>query len=181
MGTGLWLAPILALGAQLERLDVERRDDLFLLWLDARLAAPAEVVWRTLNDYPRLHRLSEAVEESRVLEIGDDGTVVHTRANVCVWIICKEIEHTQHMRQISEYRLEADSIPETSDFSYGFTRWIVADEGQASRLTLYTELRPAFWVPFLIGPLMVKSGLRGSAMDAIEGLEREARSRSDER
>jgi hypothetical protein len=46
-----------------------------------------------------------------------------------------------------------------------------------TRLELTSELRPAFWVPPLVGPYLVKRGLMSTARDALDGLEREAEAR----
>ncbi len=178
IGPGLFLAPVLAAAAHIELLEVQRREDLFLLQLNAHLSAPVDIVWRTLTDYTELHRLSAAVMESRVLDAGTAANpLVHTRSHVCVWIFCKDIEHTQRMRRISQDRLEADSVTQSSDFTYGYTRWILTPDASGTRFELVTELRPAFWVPPLIGPILVESGLRRTALDALQGLEREALAR----
>ncbi len=178
VGPGLFLVPILAAAAHIELLEVQRREDLFLLQLNARLNAPVDVVWHILTDYPGLHRLSAAVLESRVLDGGTAAyPLVHTRSHVCVWIFCKDIEHTQRMRRISQDRLEADSVAQSSDFTYGYTRWVLTHDASGTRFELVTELRPAFWVPPLIGPLLVESGLRRTALEALQGLEREALAR----
>jgi len=175
LGSGLCLASFLATAAHIERLDVERQGDLFLLRLDARLSASMDMVWQTLTDYSRLHRLSAAVLESRVLDAGmADHPLVYTRSHVCVWIFCKDIEHTQRMRRVAMGHLEADSLAHGSDFSYGYTRWVLTPEGTDTRFKLMTELRPAFWVPPLIGPVLVERGLRGTTLDTLQGLEREA-------
>ncbi len=175
LGPGLCLASFLAMAAHIERLDVQRQGDLFLLRLDARLSASMDIVWQKLTDYPRLHRLSTAVLESRVLDAGTaDNPLVYTRSHVCVWIFCKDIEHTQRMRRVTKGHLEADSLSQGSDFSYGYTRWVLTPEGTVTRFQLVTELRPTFWVPPLIGPVLVERGLRGTTLEALQGLEREA-------
>jgi hypothetical protein len=79
------------------------------------------------------------------------------------------------MRQPAPGRLEADTVPRLSDFSYGFTQWDLAPEGNGTRFELRTELRPAFWVPPLLGPMLIEQGLKNSALEALEGLERESR------
>jgi len=107
----------------------------------------------------------------------DGSTRVHTRSRVCVWVFCKTLEHVQRMRQSGPGRLEADSVPQLSDFAYGFTRWELAPEGDGTRFELRAELRPGFWVPPLLGPLLIERGLSSSALQALEGLERESRAR----
>jgi hypothetical protein len=151
---------------------------MFRLRLDAHLAAPLEAVWAVLTDYPNLHRLADAVKVSELVGTEPGGVErVRTLTHVCVWLICKDVEHVLRMRAIRPGVLEADSVPELSNFSFGFTRWRLSSEPMGTRLELTSELRPAFWVPPLLGPYLVKRGLMSTARDALRGLEREAEAR----
>lgn len=173
---GLALVP--AAAAEIGGLEVARRDDLYRLTLDAHVAAPPAAVWAALTDYPNLHRLSSAVRRSD--DLGPDAGghhLVHTLSHVCVFIFCKNLEHLQRMHPRAPDRLWADSVPEGSDFAYGRMQWDLAAEGRGTRFRLEADLRPAFWVPPILGPLLVGQGLRGYALDALEGLEREALAR----
>lgn len=169
------LAPAWTAAVEIHRLEVARDGGLFQLQLDAHLAAPPEMVWATLTDYPNLHRLSRAVQLSEELGTDPDGSHrVRTLSHVCVWIFCRDLEHVQRFRHSGPRRLEADSVPELSDFAFGFTRWSLLPENGGTRLELTSRLRPAFWVPPLLGPLLIQRGLRSTTLDALRGLEREA-------
>ncbi|MGH8581113.1 MAG: hypothetical protein ACREVK_13695 [Gammaproteobacteria bacterium] len=49
-------------------------------------------------------------------------------------------------------------VPEESDFSYGRCHWRTRSlTAQASRIALSAEVTPAFWVPPLIGPWILKT------------------------
>ncbi len=164
--------------AQIQRLEVTRVDDRFSLVLNAHLQVPPDAVWNTLTDYPNLHRLSESVLQS--LELPRDGAgghLVYTLSHVCVWIFCKDLEHLQRVSEAGSGLLEADSVPEGSDFTYGHTRWVLTPEAGGTRFELTIRLEPDFWVPPLLGPFLIQSGLRSTALDALQGLEREALSR----
>ncbi len=170
------MAPACTAAVEIHRLEVARDGGLFQLHLDAHLAAPLEMVWATLTDYPNLHRLSRAVQISEELGTDPDGSYrVHTLSHVCVWIFCRNLEHVQRFRHNGQGRLEADSVPELSDFAFGFTRWSLLPENGGTRMELSARLRPAFWVPPMLGPLLIRQGLRGTTLDALQGLEREAK------
>ena len=153
-----------------------RSDGLYQLQLDAHLAAPPEMVWATLTDYPNLHRLSRAVQLSEELGTDPDGSHwVRTLSHVCVWIYCRDLEHVQRIRREGMGRLEANSVPELSDFAFGFAQWSLLPENGGTRMEFTARLRPAFWVPPLLGPFLIRQGLQSTALDALQGLEREAR------
>jgi hypothetical protein len=171
----LLLSALSAAGADIHRLDVERQEGLFRLYLSAHVRAPSAAVWSNLTHYACLHRLSEAVRLSEIL--GQDGPgnpLLYTRTHLCVWIFCKELEQVQRMRVTGSRRLEAESLPGLSDFEYGYMRWDLAEETAGTRFQLIAELRPAFWVPPVLGPLLIARGLRTYALDALHGLERES-------
>jgi hypothetical protein len=162
--------------ATLQGLQVDQRENLFRLHLLAHVQAPFGSTWGTLTDYPNLYRLTPAVKLSEVLGQDPDGsTLVRTRSRVCVWIFCKTLQLVQRMRQPALGRLEAVTVPRLSDFAYGHTSWHLAPEGDGTRFELRTELRPVFWVPPLVGPMLIEQGLKDSALQALEGLERESR------
>lgn len=78
------------------------------------------------------------------------------------------------MRQTGPGLLEADSDPNNSDFAYGFARWTLSPDSGGTRFELTAELKPAFWVPPVLGPMLIEKGLRKTALDALQGVEREA-------
>ena len=156
---------------------MSREGNLFQLELVAQLAAPTTAVWATLTDYPNLHRLSPALQLSEVVASSTDGSHrVRTLSHICVWIFCGDLEHLQRMRRSRPPgRLVAQSLPEGSDFDFGLARWILRPEADGTRLHFVARLQPSFWVPPLLGPILVQEGLRNTALEVLQGLEREAR------
>jgi hypothetical protein len=178
VGLCLGLLAGAAAAADIRELQVGRRDDLFRLHLLAHLRASFPAAWTVLTDYSHLYRLTDSVQISEILGMEPDGsTLVRTRSHVCVWIFCKTLEQVQRLRCLAPGELDADSIPDPSAFTFGRARWRLAPEGRGTRFELDAQLRPGFWVPPLLGPLVIEQGLRGSALDALEGLERQAGAR----
>jgi hypothetical protein len=172
------LIPLSSGAADIERLEVSRRGDRFGLSMVAWVDAPRNAVWSALTAYPQLCRLAKAVRRSDLLDSEADGRpLLYTRSRVCIWVFCREFLHVQRMLEYAPKRLEADTVPDLSDFAFGRTLWDLGDAGPRTRFELNAELRPGFWVPPVIGPILVKQGLESSALEALEGLERAARSR----
>jgi hypothetical protein len=51
-------------------------------------------------------------------------------------------------------------VPALSDFSYSVEHWQVSAEGEKTRLRYSAEMVPDFFIPPLIGPLLIKSILQ---------------------
>jgi hypothetical protein len=172
-------APLMAsrtVAAEVQTLTVSHREAVYQVQLEARVAAPPAAVWATLTDFPRLHRLSPALQLSQDLGPDPEGhRLVHTRSHICVWIFCRDLEQVQRMRPGPGWRLQAETLPESGDFRSGRMVWRLAAEGAATRVQFSARLQPAFRVPPLLGPLVVQRGLRGYALEALEGVERAAR------
>jgi hypothetical protein len=177
----VWMPIIIGPGvraAQVEHLEIERAGDDYKVSLRAVLDAPLAQVWYVLTDYARFHEVSPAIKESEILEERDARThLVRTRASACVLIFCKETRQVQTMRQQALGELAVNVDPAQSDFEFGQAEWhLVADAG-FTRLHFEARIRPAFWVPPLIGPWAIRHVLREEARATCDGLERLARQR----
>ncbi len=162
--------------AEIQRLHVERQGDLYRLSMSATLDAPPDAVWRTLKRYDCLHRLTEAVQRSETLQWFDAETsLVQTHSRVCVWIFCKHLQHVQYMQVINPGELKAVSLDAFSDFHQGLASWRLLPEGEGTRMLFQSQMEPDFWVPPLIGPLMIEQGMRSTALETLSGLEQLSR------
>ena len=164
--------------AEVERLEIERTGADYTVSLRAVLHAPREQVWQILTDYARFHQVSPAIKESEILEERDARTHrVRTRASACVLIFCKETEQVQTMRQQALGQLAVEVDPAHSDFEFGRARWNLEADSDVTLLQFEARIRPAFWVPPLVGPWAVRHVLREEARQTTDGLERLARER----
>ncbi len=167
-----------ALGAQVEHLTVERSGEDYNVSLRAVLDAPLDQVWSVLTDYARFHEVSPAIKESEILEQRDAHTHrVRTRAAACVLIFCKETEQVQTMHQQAPGRLAVEVDPAHSDFEFGRARWYLEAASDVTHLQFEARIRPAVWVPPVIGPWVVQRVLHEEARATTDGLERLARER----
>ena len=164
--------------AQIEQLEIEREGDDYRVSLRAVVDAPLAQVWQVLTDYARFHEVSPAIKESEILEQRDARThQVRTRASACVLIFCKQTEQVQTMHQQALGELAVDVDPALSDFEFGQAHWTLNEASGETHLRFEAQIRPAFWVPPLIGPWAIKYVLRDEARSTCNGLERLARER----
>ncbi len=159
--------------AQVEQLEIQRSGKDYTVSLRAVLQAPLDQVWDVLTDYARFHEVSPAIKESEILEERDARTHrVRTRASACVLIFCKETVQVQTMHKRAPGKLAVDVDPAQSDFEFGKARWDLKAGSDVTHLQFEARIRPAFWVPPLIGPWVIGRVLREEARATTDGLER---------
>lgn len=165
--------------ANIERLDVRQTGAEYSVSLAAVIDAPPKRVWAVLTDYAGFDELSPSVDESEIVEQLNRITHrVRTRARVCVLIFCKEFNQVQTLEQRTTGELLIVIDPQQSDFEFGHARWLVVEDQGITRVYFDTQLRPAFWVPPLIGPWAIKRTLRKEAQATCGMLERLAQIQS---
>lgn len=156
-------------------LAVEHERGEYRVILAAEIAAPRAQVWRVITDYPHLSRLSSVIRESRVVECDGDGIIVDTVTRACHGPFCRTLRHRQRLLETPPGSIVAETIGEASDFSSGTVRWHLADSGDGGTVLHYDmRIRPAFFVPPLIGPGMIRRALERETRELIDGIEREA-------
>ena len=139
------------------------------------LDAGVERVREVLSDYGRLSGLSGAIVESEVVERRVDGSQsVRTLARVCVLVFCKTMRQMQHVQRETPDRFVATVIPDESDFRYGRIVVELARRADSTGMRMHSELEPAFWVPPLLGPWLVRRALEQESRAGVEGIEHAA-------
>ena len=71
--------------------------------------------------------------------------------------------------------IQADIVPDESDFRSGYFRWSISssDNGR-SHISFEVIMEPNFYIPPLIGGVLVRKMLRQKVMTTVENLESEA-------
>ncbi len=161
---------------------VHRHGSLFLIGMRLRVAAPPPAVFRALQDYAALPHDTPAVRSVRSVQLGPPGHVLlFTIVHVCVLFFCKTMQLEQRMTATPDAHggvLRSVLLTPGSDFSKGRGRWTVRAcpvRKAQSCLEVRIGLVPAFWVPPLIGPWLIRRTMREQAQLAATGLQRLAR------
>lgn len=176
-----WLA-MQAHAAQVSDVQVTRDGGRFEIAMHIAIDASPPAVFRALQDYSAMMRYNPDLRSVRVEETGFSGrqrlfTAIHT----CVLIFCKTMHQEQLMTAIPAADggvLEAELLPHGGDFKAGSARWTVSACPTAPSMTCVDaqiELVPAFWVPPVIGPWVVRRKMAEEARRTSLGLELVAR------
>jgi hypothetical protein len=159
----------------LSQFELELDGDGYRLRCQALIEAPEDAVRRVLTDYPALHRVSPRILESELIAVTADGTSrVRTLNRLCFLALCRELRHVQLIREIAQGAFESESVAAESDLSRGYARWVLSEQGSATRLDI--DFRFAMgsygWVPSVVTRLIARSALKEDAQALIEGIER---------
>lgn len=167
----LWTLHVSA--GELINASVEHRDKRYFIEIDMRIKADPARVYALLTDYNHLKRLNGSIELSELMFSLDERTHrVKVVTDACVMFFCKTLTQVQDVEQVDEHVVIATVIPQQSDFEYAHARWAINAEHGMTRVTFNADLKPAFWVPPLIGPPLIKDKLYDEGIATIEALER---------
>lgn len=157
LGLALLAAPLLGRAGGVLDASVSHDNDVYALSVEARVDAPVDVVYRLITDYDHLHAINPAVKESRILRtFGPTKHRIRTVTRVCVLFYCRDVAQTQDMVQSPGYVIVADILPQDSDFRSGRGHWRLSAAGNATVLHFRADIVPAFFMPPLIGPWLIR-------------------------
>lgn len=159
--------------ATIRTVEIDRQDGRYVLVSNTYLEAPPNAVFRVLTDYDQFARISSVFEESRFVGTDDEGTpLVYTRVEGCVWFFCKTMERVERLEFNAPDFIATTAIPARSDFRYSRSEWQLSPEGDHGTRVLYRlEMEPDFWVPPVLGPLLIKRKLVQGGKDAVSRIE----------
>jgi hypothetical protein len=138
------------------------------------VAASVGQVIAVLTDYGFPDRLDPDVTRREVISRDGEITRVRTEARGCVFIFCKDIAFTLDVTVV-EGDIRADIVPDESDFRSGYFQWSVSSSASGdSYIVFESVMEPDFYIPPLIGGVLVRKMLRQKVMTTVENLESEA-------
>lgn len=178
----LWVFLCVAIpahAAQVSSVQVTREGSHFLIDMHLRINASPPAVFRALQDYAAMARYNPDLRAVRVEKTASPDRVrLFTTVHTCVLIFCKTMHEEQMMTATANAvggALHAQLI--SGDFKRGYGLWVVQPCPTAratSCMDVRIELVPAFWVPPVIGPWVIRSKMDEEARRTGAGLERTA-------
>ena len=166
--------------AQVSGVQVTREGTHFLIDMHIAIDEPSPAVFRALQDYAAMARFNPDLRSVRVEPTAvPDRVRLFTAVHTCVLIFCKTMHQEQIMTATAGRdggTLHADLV--SGDFKGGYGLWVVRpcpSKRTASCMDIRIELVPAFWVPPVIGPWVIRRKMDEEARRTSAGLERTAR------
>lgn len=140
----------------------------------AIIGAPASYVREVLTDYTHIYRLNPSIIESEVLKRHEDGDVsVRTRVIGCAAYFCEELERVEKVRLLPSGDIQAEIIPEQSQFKSGQTFWNIKKLGEDScEVTYNSDMEPDVYIPPVVGQFLIKKSIRQEIQASFANLEK---------
>ncbi|HMM76235.1 MAG TPA: hypothetical protein PJ986_11040 [Gammaproteobacteria bacterium] len=167
-----------AFAANIEYADFRYADHRYRYRYVAHVLAPVAAVRRVMTDYERLSRVNGDIVVSRVLaRFGERQLKRQILLKHCVLLFCFDLDLVEHLETRDDGTIVATIAPDEGNIHQGHTEMKIEGLPDGStRITATAEQEPAFFIPPLLGPLLMKrSFLRETAETArrIEALARE--------
>lgn len=165
------LIPFIA-AAEDFQIEVQQRDARYAVTVEMWIEASATTLHDLLTDYEHLDQLNDSILKSEVREtFSATRHHVYTFAEVCVAIFCRELEQVQEVEQRPGGDIVMMILPNQGDFAQGYAYWHFEPARPGTRITFESELEPAFWVPPVIGPFLIKHALWREIQETVGRLE----------
>lgn len=169
---GLVFIPV-ADGGEVISVRVHRHEAIYDTVIEAQIEAPPQSVYASLTDYAHLRRISSSIVESRVIEQRDEHIHrIEMVTRLCVLFYCRNLKQIQDMYRGEDGLLTARIAPDGSDFKGGSASWQLSDRQGGTYLVFNASLEPDYWIPPLIGPLLLRHMMHREAVSTVAGLER---------
>ena len=172
----LWAAllwPSFSPGAEVLSMEVTHHRKLYILHLQGIFAGEPHKIFEILTDYPLLTRLNKAIIHSTAIPhlTASNETHLSLVLQSCIWFFCKRISPTLNVTALGNQEIFAVLVPDEDNFNFGWAQLKIHVLDNKTHVELYAELIPAFWIPPLIGPLIIKHKLQQEAWETLQNME----------
>lgn len=158
--------------ATIRSLTVERDGPAYRVRFEAVVDLAPDRVFAVLTDYDRLQRLNPRIVEAQRMSSAGGGERVRTVLEGCVLFFCRRLERVEEIRASDRRLIVAGIVAEASDFRAGKSRWELAAVAGGTRIRFRSRMVPDFFVPPLVGPMAIESGLRENMRTLVRRLEK---------
>ena len=160
---------------QVEKLSVSDVKGEYYLRIAAVLNAPADYVYKVITDYKHAYRINPTITDVEILPSGREGVVrVKNHSEQCVGPFCFDVVWAGDIVTTGDGDLEVETVPELSDFVSGYAVWRIRPQGGHTQIIYESRLKPAFFIPPLIGGLILKKHIKDDTLVTFRRIECQA-------
>ena len=161
-----------ARAAELTDVVVSHEDGRYRLTSTTYFDASQSQLYKVLTDYDQFVRFTTAFVETKNRQPDEQGRpTYYTRMEGCVLMFCKSYVRVGHLELQPQHDIVAIGDPEESNFKYSRERWQLIPRGDQTILIYDFEMEPAFWVPPIVGPYVIKKAMKSNGKKAVNRIE----------
>ena len=132
-----------------------------------------------VSDINQLGRLNDDVVKSELLARYDKS---HFKRRMllkhCILVFCFDLNFVETVELLPNGDVATHIVPGESNFRRGDTLWRITEiDARRTRLTMEATQEPDFWIPPIIGPLLIKRSFVIEVHETVDKLERLANDR----
>jgi len=160
---------------EFEELSVTDADGEYSLRIVGVLNVPADYVRKVITDYKHAYRIDPAITKVEVLPTDRDEVVrVRNFSEQCVGPFCFEIVWAGDIVETKDGDIQVKTIPELSNFASGSAIWRIRPQGEHTWVFYESRLKPAFFIPPVIGDIIIEKHIKEDALNIFKNIERQA-------
>ena len=177
---GLLISSMIVSSASLKKSSIEYKDKRFLYSFEAQINARHDRVLDKLHNFEQWDRLNDNISKSKVLETLSRNKIKRLLTlTQCIFTFCFNLKFVEIVT-LSKDRLEMNIVAGEGNFSAGRAIWETVSEGTYKTLIrVNATLSPDFWIPPVVGPLVLEKVFLKQIKKTIETIETLAKSRKD--
>ena len=166
-----------AFASTIESADIRFMGQSYHYRFSARVEAPAAAVRDVVTDYEQLARINDDIVLSRVLVRYDDSALKRQLLmKQCVLVFCFDINFIERVDFLSNGDISTTIIEGEGNFRRGQTVWRIEKLSKnSSRITMEADQEPDFFIPPVIGPLIMKRTFMREITETTNRIEQIAR------
>ena len=155
---------------------VEYDQGVYTVEFDATVMTSLARTYYLLTDFDNLEVINDSIVESDRLESSDPSMQrCRLLLKSCILFFCRDVVLTEDVRSNGKDEIIATIDPEHSDFESGSSVWnLLPADSQHTNIILRRTLEPDFWIPPVIGPLLIKNKMIQELSRMIEQIEQHA-------
>jgi hypothetical protein len=160
---------------KLEELSVADADGEYSLRIVEVLNAPADYVHKVITDYQHAYLIDPAITKVEILPTDRDEVIrVRNLSEQCVGPFCFEIEWAGDIAETKDGDIQVKTIPELCSFVSGSAIWRIRPQGEQTWVFYESSLKPAFFIPPVIGDIIIKKHIKDDALEIFKNIENQA-------
>ena len=152
--------------------EVSLEQGIYKASIEMQINAATDKVYALFTDFNHLSRLSVNIRNSEIIEEDPPEYTVLVETHNCVLFFCIDLQQTQEVIELGDGYISVEDIKGQSDFAFASSHWHIRPYEKGTRVTVYSEIKPDFWLPPILGPWLFKSSLIKETQNMIEQLEK---------